>query len=99
MVVNLVAGLGETGSALYEILNDHEDTGRYDPKKKIDDCKERAQVVHICIPFNDSFEDNLESIWIRFEPNLIIIHPFANLIDSRPKGVERELVPKLFPEP
>lgn len=70
---HLVAGLGETGSALYEILNEKDDTGRHDPKLKLEE-NEYTQLLHICIPFNDDFRDNVEELITKYKPQIIVIH-------------------------
>lgn len=69
----LVAGLGETGQALYEILNEVDDTGRHDPMLKFEE-NEYTQTLHICIPFNDLFEIAVITLAEKYKPQIIVIH-------------------------
>ncbi|MCR8472395.1 MAG: GDP-mannose dehydrogenase [Crenarchaeota archaeon] len=79
----LVAGLGEVGSALYEIIKDSNRYELYgydiDPRRtvnKLEDIPERVDYIHICVPFKDTehFVKVVGQYIDRYLPDFVIIH-------------------------
>ena len=78
---NVVAGLGEIGLPIYKIVSKATTTIGFDlnPKlinkdktKKIEKLK--TSFLHICIPYNTKFIDNVVTLNKKFEPEGIVIH-------------------------
>lgn len=66
---NLVVGLGEVGLAIQSILK----CDGHDPIKKISSSG-RYNVLHICFPYFDGFEKQVEEYKNQFGADLVIIH-------------------------
>ena len=78
---NVVAGLGEIGFPIYQLIYQNVPTIGYDidPKlmKKTSNVKFidlPTNILHICIPFNDKFLSNTLFICKKFEPSIVVIH-------------------------
>lgn len=70
----LVVGLGETGSALYQVI---EDSGKYKLYKKgIEELeiKDKIDIMHICVPYLDNFVDVVVDYIKKYDPELTIIN-------------------------
>ena len=77
--IQLVAGLGEIGKPLYTLLTKSGSVFGYDVnpklmKKKIDFKRTDVIVLHICIPFTLNFLVDVNSLYKKFQPKLIVIH-------------------------
>jgi len=77
--IQLVAGLGEIGKPLYNLLSKSGSVFGYDinpklMKKKIDFKRTDVIVLHICIPFTSNFIADVYSLNKKFQPKLIVIH-------------------------
>ena len=77
----VVAGLGEIGKPILQILSKKVLTMGYDINSNLMDerkFQKYAQVktsfLHMCIPFSDSFIKNTISLSSRFNPEIIVIH-------------------------
>jgi len=81
MKKHVVAGIGEIGKPILELLSRTVVTVGYDvnPKfvnktkfEKYDDVK--TSFLHVCIPFTENFEKNIVSLYNKFNPEAIVIH-------------------------
>lgn len=66
---NLVIGLGQIGTAIQSILECH----GHDPYKGVLATGE-YEAIHICIPYSDSFHEEVMAYKDQFNSNLVIIH-------------------------
>jgi len=78
---NVVAGLGEIGEPIFKIISKVTPTIGYDKnqelidKKKLNKFKDyNTCILHICIPFNNKFLQNILSLFKKFKPRCIVIH-------------------------
>lgn len=78
---NVVAGLGEIGTPIYNIISKVEITVGYDLNQKLMNKKKFSQyknletsLLHICIPFTKNFQKNIISLNKKFYPDCIVIH-------------------------
>lgn len=77
---NVIAGMGEIGEPIFKLIRKKFPTIGYDIKssliprysKRLDEMNTVS--LHICIPFNKNFSDNVKELHKKFEPSLIIIH-------------------------
>ena len=81
MSKNVVAGLGEIGTPILQLVSRKTPTVGYDINPKLMDEKKFSKYenmdtlfLHICIPFNDKFILNVKSLFNKFKPAGIIIH-------------------------
>ena len=81
MKKNIVAGLGEIGSQILKLISKNSISIGYDIDPSLIDYKTfnkyeklETEILHICIPFNNKFEQNLVSLHDKFNPELIVIH-------------------------
>jgi UDP-glucose 6-dehydrogenase len=67
----IVIGLGEVGSAIYELVKQFHETETLDiePKKIVG----FFDVMHICFPYTNNFIENVLSYAKQFQPKLLII--------------------------
>jgi len=77
----VVAGLGEIGYPLLQLVSKSSPAVGFDLNKKLVNKKKLKQLekidtsfLHICIPFNDKFLTNVKSLFKRFKPECIVIH-------------------------
>lgn len=77
---NVVAGLGEIGKPILQLLSKTVTIG-YDVNPKLIDKKkfekyEKLETVflHICIPFTEKFVEDVISLYKKFNPEGIVIH-------------------------
>lgn len=78
---NVVAGLGEVGKPLFQLLSKKNNVVGYDTNpnlmRKVDlekIKKIQTNFLHICIPYNDNFLHNVISLYKKFNPEFIVIH-------------------------
>ncbi len=78
---NVVAGLGEIGTPILQLISKHVLTVGYDINPKLVDKKKFKKYekldtlfLHICIPFTKNFISNVISLYHEFNPEGIIIH-------------------------
>lgn len=78
---DIVAGLGEIGSPILQLLSTERLIVGYDINEKLMDEKKfrkyeklDTSFLHICIPFNDKFIENVIALSKRFNPEIIVIH-------------------------
>ncbi|MGI0073240.1 MAG: hypothetical protein ACREA3_05465 [Nitrosotalea sp.] len=78
---HIVAGLGEIGSPILQLISKAALTVGYDINEKLMDKKKfikyeklGTSFLHICIPFSEKFIPNVISLSKRFSPDVIVIH-------------------------
>jgi UDP-N-acetyl-D-mannosaminuronate dehydrogenase len=78
---NLVVGLGEIGLPIFKLISSSVPTAGYDIDSKLMKNKNfkkyekyTTSILHVCIPFNSNFEQNVKSIFDKFKPECIVIH-------------------------
>jgi len=81
MKKDVVAGLGEIGSAILKLLSKKQITVGYDlDKKLVDESKLKkyqdttTSFLHIAIPITPKFDSNLLELNKKFKPECIVIH-------------------------
>ena len=77
----VVAGLGEIGNPIFQLLLKNMDTIGYDLNESLIDRKSleeyghlQTSFLHICIPFTSNFIKNIKNLYIKFKPKIIVIH-------------------------
>ena len=77
---DVVAGLGEIGYPIFTLINKVYPSIGFDKNEKIVPKSDASLInlpvrfLHICIPYNEKFSDNVEELIIKFNPEGIIIH-------------------------
>jgi UDP-N-acetyl-D-mannosaminuronate dehydrogenase len=78
---DVVAGLGEIGNPILQLISDATPAVGYDINPNlIDEEKTKkygkltTRFLHICIPFTDNFVPNVIKLFNKFKPEAIIIH-------------------------
>jgi len=77
----VVAGLGEIGKPIYQLISKVVPTMGFDLNKDLMDQKSitkyktlKTSLLHICIPFTKKFFQNVISLQKKFDPEIIVIH-------------------------
>jgi UDP-N-acetyl-D-mannosaminuronate dehydrogenase len=99
---NVVAGLGEIGNPIFKILSKNSKTIGYDINpnlinksnyKKFESLE--TATLHICIPFNTKFINNIFSLNKKFKPDLIVIH--STISPTTTKKIQSKLpIPVIY---
>lgn len=83
---NVIAGLGEIGSPILQLISKKTLAVGYDinpksmDKKKFDKYKKlETSFLHVCIPFTNKFISNVVSLYKTFKPEAIVIHSTISL--------------------
>jgi hypothetical protein len=78
---DVVAGLGEIGNPILQLVSKQKPTVGYDVNEKLMDKKQFHKYeklptifLHICIPFSNNFIKNIISLVSKFNPEVIVIH-------------------------
>jgi len=77
---DVVAGLGEIGTPIMQLISKSTPTAGYDKNEKLIDKKYqryahlKTRLLHICIPFSNKFAEHVVNLSKRFQPEGIIIH-------------------------
>ena len=78
---NVVAGLGEIGTPIYHLISKAVPAIGYDLNEELIDknffkkySSLETSFLHICIPFNAKFVQNIISLTKKFEPKIVVIH-------------------------
>lgn len=76
---DVVAGLGEIGRPILQIISKATNATGYDINPKLMSKYKKhkslpTRFLHICIPFNKSFEQNVQNLNKKYSPKAIIIH-------------------------
>ncbi len=93
---DVVAGLGEIGSPILQLLSRAKPVAGYDMNEKLMDTKKfqkyeklDTDFLHICIPFTNNFASNVMKLYEQFKPKGIVIHSTIS------PGTTRDLQSKL----
>jgi UDP-N-acetyl-D-mannosaminuronate dehydrogenase len=78
---DVVAGLGEIGNPILQLVSKQKPSIGYDVNEKLMDKKKfqkyeklQTSFLHVCIPFSDNFIKNVVSLASKFNPEVIVIH-------------------------
>jgi len=78
---NVVAGLGEIGNPILQLISKKTVSVGYDLNQKLMNKKKfehyshlETSSLHICIPFTKNFIKNVRSLFKKFKPEYVIIH-------------------------
>ena len=77
---DVVVGLGEIGKSIFKLISKSIETVGYDkntksmPKSNQKYAKLPTRFLHICIPYNKTFDYNIKKLVTKFSPKCIIIH-------------------------
>ena len=78
---NVVAGLGEIGYPIFQLISKATPTIGYDINPKLTDKTNlkkyenyHTSLLHICIPFTSKFINNVILLFNKFKPEAIVIH-------------------------
>ncbi len=81
MTKDIVAGLGEIGIPISQLISKGTKVSGFDINPKLVNKKQnkkyeslQTRFLHVCIPFNKKFEKNIISLYKRFKPQGIVIH-------------------------
>ena len=80
MKKDIIAGLGEIGYPIFTLVNQAHPAIGYDKNEKIipksDDKITNFSIrfLHICIPYNEKFAENVEELITKFNPEGVVIH-------------------------
>ena len=80
MKKDVIAGLGEIGYPIFTLVNQAHPAIGYDKNEKIipksDDKITNFSIrfLHICIPYNEKFSQNVEELITKFNPEGVVIH-------------------------
>jgi hypothetical protein len=85
----IIVGLGEVGSSWFKVLSENSDlniTGidiRGDKERKKDKKEEGKTVMHVCIPFLDTFEEIASGYIKEYNPDLVIVNTSCKVGSTR----------------
>ena len=77
---DVVAGLGEIGKPIFKLISKSVKTVGYDkktksmPKSNQKYAKLPTRFLHICIPYDKTFDSNIKKLVTKFSPKSIVIH-------------------------
>jgi len=99
---NIVAGLGEIGGPILKLISQNEMCVGYDidpklmNKSKFQNYQDvKTMFLHICIPFNKNFTNNVMSLYKKFGPQIIVIH--GTISPYTTKNLQKELpIPVIY---
>jgi UDP-N-acetyl-D-mannosaminuronate dehydrogenase len=99
---NVIAGLGEIGLPIYKIVSKATTTFGFDlnpeliKKNKITKFEQlKTSFLHICIPYNTKFIENVIKLTKKFEPEGIVIHSTVSPYTTK-KLQERLPIPVIY---
>ena len=77
----VVAGLGEIGFPIFQLISNTTIVVGYDINEKLIDKKSlnkyehlETSFLHICIPFTSNFIKNVKNLYEKFKPEIVVIH-------------------------
>jgi len=77
---DVVAGLGEIGRPILQLISKTTNTYGYDLNPKLIDKKSKkheslpTRLLHVCIPFNENFDSNVVALNKKYNPRGIVVH-------------------------
>lgn len=85
-VKHLIIGNGEVGSAVFTCLNEYtkSSVGLRDVREPDVDVK--ADTLHICFPYSDSFDSDVSVYESQYEPELVVVHSTVPVGTCDPNG-------------
>lgn len=93
---HLVIGMGEVGSAITEILRSNWENSVTGIDKGSEEAGE-FDVMHVCIPYSEYFDEAVREYHFRHKPNLVIIHSTVPLGTSESLGAVHSPVRGVHP--
>ena len=99
---NIVAGLGEIGTPILQLLSKKTICVGYDLNPKLMDKEKfhrynslKTSFLHICIPFTKDFSKLVQSLFEKFQPECIVIHSTVSPYTT--KNLQRQIsVPVIY---
>ena len=99
---NVVAGMGEIGSPIFELISKKYPTFGYDIESKLIKKKKIINIdsmptsfLHICIPFTKKFTQNVLKLCEKFVPEIIVIH--STISPYTTKNIQKKLkIPVMY---
>jgi len=99
---SIVVGLGEIGIPILKLISKAGPTVGYDTNPKLMNKKKfkkfeklRTSFLHICIPFNNIFSNNVLNLYKKFSPELIVIHSTVSPYTTK-KLQEKLAIPIIY---
>ena len=99
---NVVAGLGEIGLPIYKLISKAIISVGFDTNSKLINNNEfkkfaklKTSFLHVCIPYNAKFIDNVVALNKKFEPEVIVIHSTISPYTTK-KIQQRLSVPVIY---
>ena len=93
---DIVAGLGEIGGPILKLLSKNSLTIGFDIDSNLMNKRKFLQFedfptrfLHVCIPFNDNFNQNIQKLYSKFSPKCIVIH--STIKPHTTKTLQRKL--------
>jgi len=80
---SLIIGYGEIGKALYKIFSKYYDIGYLDNNGAYSNVLENPDIMHITIPYNEKFIEEVKKYQKQFKPKYTIIHSTVPIGTSR----------------
>lgn len=80
----LIVGFGEIGKSLYEVLKPHYEI--YSKDKETGTIGENigtVEIMHICFPYSDKFEEQVKEYQEKYKPKFTVIHSTVKVGTSR----------------
>lgn len=71
---SLIIGMGEIGSSLYNVLKKEYQVDTFDIKKDIILYSGQADILHICFPYSDTFENQVKHYIREHKPKYTVVH-------------------------
>lgn len=78
---DVVCGLGEIGTPILKLISKGIETVGYDVNSKLINLQKLlkfetvpTELLHICIPYNEKFENNVHDLVLKFNPSVVVIH-------------------------
>ena len=102
MTKDIVAGLGEIGNPISQLISKGTKVSDFDLNPKLVNKKQNkkyesleTRFLHVCIPFNKKFEKNVLSLYKKFKPQGIVIH--STISPGTTKKLQSKLpIPVMF---
>ena len=99
---NIVAGLGEIGTPIFKLISKKEICVGYDIKSKLMNQNKfekyqnlKTLFLHVCIPFNKNFIQNVILLCEKFQPKILVIH--STISPMTTKNLQKKLpIPVIY---
>ena len=99
---NVVAGLGEIGNPILKLISKNEICVGYDINPKLMNQSKfkkfqlvKTSFLHICIPFNKNFTNNVTLLCKQFKPRILVIH--STISPYTTKNLQKKLsIPVIY---